>query len=67
MKNYFMENFLKSDAFLKGILDTSPLPIFVKDKDGYILLKVIQLPGKRKMEISALLNGYKFEKDAKVS
>ncbi len=33
---------------------------------GYIILKEIQLPGKRKMETKQLLNGFKFEEDAKV-
>ena len=34
-------------------------------KDGYIYIKVMQLPGKRKMELADLLNGYKFDLDAK--
>ncbi len=34
---------------------------------GYINLKTIQLPGKRKMDITSLLNGYQFEKSAKMS
>lgn len=33
---------------------------------GYIILKEVQLPGKRKMEIKDLLNGYKFFPNAKV-
>lgn len=49
-----------------GSIISSKKEIKVAVKDGYILLKVIQLPGKRKMEISALLNGFKFEKEAKV-
>lgn len=35
-------------------------------KDGFINLKEIQLPGKRKMHIKDLLNGYEFKKDAKM-
>ena len=35
--------------------------------DGYIFLEEIQLPGKRKMDISSLLNGYSFDADAKLS
>jgi len=34
-------------------------------KGGYLSIKVMQLPTKRKMEIAALLNGYDFEEDAK--
>lgn len=33
---------------------------------GYINIKEIQLPGKRKMEVKSLLNGYKFEENAKM-
>lgn len=33
--------------------------------DGYLYIKVLQLPGKRKMEVAALLNGYNFDLDAK--
>jgi methionyl-tRNA formyltransferase len=34
--------------------------------DGYIIIKEIKLPGKRTMDVKSLLNGYKFEKDAKM-
>jgi len=34
--------------------------------NGFIILKEIQLPGKRKMEVKQLLNGFKFEEEAKV-
>ncbi|MFD2519011.1 methionyl-tRNA formyltransferase [Salinimicrobium flavum] len=33
---------------------------------GYIILKEVQLPGKRKMAVKDLLNGYKFSPTAKV-
>lgn len=33
-------------------------------KGGYLDIKEIQLPGKRKMEVSALLNGYSFHKNS---
>ena len=35
-------------------------------KNGFLLLKEIQLPGKRKMAIKDLLNGYNFSPEAKV-
>jgi len=38
----------------------------VSVENGLIILKEIQLPGKRKMETKQLLNGFKFEEDAKV-
>jgi methionyl-tRNA formyltransferase len=34
--------------------------------NGYIKIKEIKLPGKRSMDIKSLLNGYKFETDAKM-
>ncbi|WP_457571831.1 PAS domain S-box protein [Desulfovulcanus sp.] len=34
----FKANFFRVGAFLKTILDNSPLPIFVRDKDGYLLV-----------------------------
>jgi len=33
--------------------------------DGYIYITDLQLPGKKRMEVSSLLNGYTFSKDAK--
>jgi len=38
----------------------------VSVKDAYIIFKEIQLPGKRKMEVKQLLNGFNFEEGAKV-
>lgn len=35
--------------------------------DGYIIIEEIQLPGKRKMDVFSLLNGYTFEADAKLT
>lgn len=40
--------------------------IKVAVQGGFILLKQIQLPGKRKMQIKDLLNGYRFSPNAKV-
>lgn len=33
---------------------------------GYIVVHELQLPGKRKMDVKSLLNGFHFQKDAKV-
>ncbi len=38
----------------------------VSVKNGFLLLKEIQLPGKRKMAVKDLLNGYHFSPEAKV-
>lgn len=35
-------------------------------KEGYLILKEIQLPGKKKMDVKDLLNGYEFYPNAKV-
>jgi methionyl-tRNA formyltransferase len=66
IKIYEVEKVLESHSHETGSIISSKKEIKVAVKDGYLLLKVIQLPGKRKMEILALLNGFKFEKDAKV-
>jgi methionyl-tRNA formyltransferase len=67
IKIYEVEKILESHSDEVGNIISSKKEIKIAVKDGYVLLKIIQLPGKRKMEISALLNGFKFEKDAKVS
>lgn len=35
-------------------------------KNGFIIIDELQLPGKRKMDTKSLLNGFKFEKNAKL-
>lgn len=37
----------------------------VAAKNGFISIREIQLPGKRKMPVKSLLNGFKFESDSK--
>jgi methionyl-tRNA formyltransferase len=48
----------------KLIVENNELKVGVHG--GYIILKEIQLPGKRKMKSKELLNGYHFESNAKV-
>lgn len=38
----------------------------VSVKDGYLIIKEIQLPGKRKMDVKSLLNGFQFLEGAKM-
>src|SRR5690554_7314710 len=52
--------------FEPGSLQVLKKEIKVACLDGYMNLEEIQLPGKRKMDISSLLNGYSFEADAKL-
>ena len=46
------------------ISDKNELKVAVSH--GFIAIKEIQLPGKRKMDIKSLLNGYHFEENAKL-
>ncbi|MFT5245167.1 MAG: methionyl-tRNA formyltransferase, partial [Psychroserpens sp.] len=49
-----------------GALDISKHELKVAVKGGYVIIKEIQLPGKRKMDIKSLLNGYDFSKNSKM-
>ena len=49
-----------------GNIKSSKKELKVACSDGYIQISEIQLPGKRKMEIAALLNGYLFAEDSKL-
>lgn len=53
-----------SDTTGSLILEDKILKVAVNN--GYLILNEIQLPGKRKMKTKDLLNGYQFEKGAKV-
>ncbi|MGB7785679.1 MAG: methionyl-tRNA formyltransferase [Salinimicrobium sp.] len=49
-----------------GALTFEEKNVKVAIKNGFIILKEIQLPGKRKMPVKDLLNGYEFYPNAKV-
>jgi methionyl-tRNA formyltransferase len=51
--------------FKTGTIQTSKKELKAACLDGYINIKELQLPGKRKMDVSSLLNGYSFEEDSK--
>ncbi|WP_029036459.1 methionyl-tRNA formyltransferase [Salinimicrobium xinjiangense] len=71
-----------NDEMMLKIYDSEPQPaeheeqtgkilqegktVKVSVKNGFLLLKEIQLPGKRKMAVQDLLNGYEFFPNAKV-
>ncbi|CAM3489917.1 methionyl-tRNA formyltransferase [Aequorivita lipolytica] len=64
----YTASFEKMDHKLEpGVIQTSKKELKVACPDGYIIIKDIQLPGKRKMEVSSLLNGYSFDEDSKLS
>ncbi|WP_139854919.1 methionyl-tRNA formyltransferase [Aequorivita sinensis] len=50
-----------------GEIETTKKVIKVACFDGYILVKELQLPGKRKMDSASLLNGYSFDVNSKLS
>lgn len=60
-------NFIKENhSYQTGKVKVEDSTILVAIQNGYINLKKIQLPGKKAMEASSLLNGYTLFKDAKV-
>lgn len=66
MKVYQAEISKEAHKFSIGELLMVEKQLKVAVKDGFVILKEIQLPGKRKMLTKELLNGYSFETDAKV-
>jgi methionyl-tRNA formyltransferase len=50
-----------------GTIVTTKKTIKVACKNGYLYLKEVQLPGKRKMDSASLLNGFSFGNDAKLT
>ncbi|MFT5436672.1 MAG: methionyl-tRNA formyltransferase [Ulvibacter sp.] len=59
---------IENESHTNGIgeIFTTKKKMRVAIKSGYLNIKEIQLPGKRKMEVSALLNGYSFNTNAKL-
>ena len=49
-----------------GTLVSDKNELKVAVNDGFIKIQEIQLPGKRKMDVKSLLNGYHFEENAKL-
>ena len=58
LKADFEEEFVETSV--KDLKDE----IKVAAQNGLIILTVIKLPGKRKMDVKSLLNGYDFKSDA---
>ncbi|OAB78910.1 methionyl-tRNA formyltransferase [Cochleicola gelatinilyticus] len=66
MKIYASEGVIESHNYKSGTVFTTKKEIKVATKDGYLYIKELQLPGKRKMEAASLLNGFEFASEAKV-
>lgn len=66
VKIYGVEKVEDAHNYEAGKLITTKEELKVACKDGYIKILEIQLPGKRKMEVKSLLNGYNFSESAKL-
>jgi len=67
MKIYNVKKEKEEHHYPIGKLIAHKAQLKVSVRDGYIIIEELQLPGKRKMKIVDLLNGYKFEENAYVS
>jgi methionyl-tRNA formyltransferase len=66
VKIYGVEKLGAEHNYKDGDLLLTKSEVKVACKGGYIILKELQLPGKRKMDIKSLLNGFKFSESAKL-
>lgn len=66
IKIFEVEKISEDHQLESGILITEQKSLKVSVDGGYLKLIEIQLPGKRKMKVSDLLNGYQLENNAKV-
>ena len=66
IKLYGVEKEYETHDFDAGLIFSDKTELKVSCQGGYIKVKEIQLPGKRKMDIKSLLNGFEFSKNAKL-
>ena len=66
VKIFKVEKEVETHNFELGTLKNDKNLLKVAVTDGFINIKEIQLPGKRKMDVKSLLNGYHFDKNAKL-
>lgn len=66
VKIYGVEKLETEHNYEDGTIISSKDELKVACSGGYINIKEIQLPGKRKMEVKSLLNGFHFSKSAKL-
>ena len=66
IKIYKVEKESNTHEFPIGTIFSTKKEVKVAVTGGYIILLEIQLPGKRKMDIKSLLNGYNFKENAKM-
>ncbi|MFZ0490278.1 MAG: methionyl-tRNA formyltransferase [Salegentibacter sp.] len=65
VKIFEVEKELAEHGKLTGSISIEDKKVKVAAPDGFLFIKSIQLPGKRKMEVKDLLNGFSFSPDAK--
>ena len=66
IKIYGVEKLEEKHNLNHGHIITTKEELKVACKGGYINILEIQLPGKRKMDVKSLLNGYDFDESAKL-
>ena len=66
VKIYKVASLLEGHNFEFGSVISSKSEVKVAVRNGFIIIEEIKLPGKRKMDIGSLLNGYNFKKGAKM-
>lgn len=66
VKLYDIEKVYETHNFEDGLIFSDKTELKVSCQGGYIKINEMQLPGKRKMEIKSLLNGFDFSKKAKL-
>jgi methionyl-tRNA formyltransferase len=66
IKLYGVEKIKVNHKHKAGVIITSKDRLKVACRDGYINILEIQLPGKRKMDVKSLLNGFQFSESAKL-
>lgn len=66
IKLYGVEKEYETHNYDAGLIFSDKIELKVSCKGGYIKVKEMQLPGKRKMDTKSLLNGFEFYKNAKL-
>ncbi len=66
IKLYGVEKEYETHNFEAGLIFSDKTELKVSCQGGYVKVKEMQLPGKRKMDIKSLLNGFEFSKNAKL-
>lgn len=66
IKIYKAEKEIESHSLENGTIISDKSTLKVAVKEGFIKILDLKLPGKRNMDVKSLLNGYRFDEDAKL-